>query len=168
MLRGAIVGFGEVACNGHWPAYESNPEVRIAAVVDRTMSRRDLASRLSPGLATFATFDDLAASMSVDFVDVCTPPSLHPEPMLAAIARGWHVLCEKPFILDPAVLTAVRERAASAGVAVVPVHNWKYAPIVRRATSALRAGAIGTLRRVEIEVFHDAQHKAQLIFILFQ
>ncbi len=33
----------------------------------------------------------------------------------------------------------------------MPVHNWKYAPIVRRATAALRDGAIGTLRRVEID-----------------
>lgn len=151
-LAGALVGFGEVAANGHWPGYASSAEATIAAVVDRSASRRELASRLSPGLATFATFDELAASATaVDFVDVCTPPALHPEPILAAVARGWHVLCEKPFVLDPAVLGAIRDRAASAGVAVVPVHNWKYAPIVRRATSLLRAGRIGTLRRVEIE-----------------
>jgi predicted dehydrogenase len=30
------------------------------------------------------------------------------------------------------------------------VHNWKYAPILRRATDLLRAGEIGTLRYVEI------------------
>ena len=33
----------------------------------------------------------------------------------------------------------------------MPVHNWKYAPIVRRATEMLRSGAIGQLREVEIE-----------------
>jgi predicted dehydrogenase len=31
------------------------------------------------------------------------------------------------------------------------VHNWKYAPIIRRATEALRGDAVGTLREVEIE-----------------
>jgi predicted dehydrogenase len=35
--------------------------------------------------------------------------------------------------------------------AIVPVHNWKYAPIIRRATEALRSGAIGKLGEVEIE-----------------
>ena len=105
-----------------------------------------------PGVSTFASFDDVPASAAIDFVDICTPPALHPEPMLGALARGWHVLCEKPFVLDRAVVDIVREKSISAGLAVLPVHNWKYAPIVRRATSLLRSGAIGPLRRVEVEV----------------
>jgi predicted dehydrogenase len=151
MLRGAIVGFGEVARNGHWPAYAESSDAAIVAVVDRTVQRRALAARLAPSMPTYATLDDLGASASVDFVDICTPPALHPQPMLDAIARGWHVLCEKPLLLDAEVFDIVRARASDAGVAVMPVHNWKYAPIVRRATAALRAGAIGSLRRVEIE-----------------
>src|SRR5687768_12932080 len=118
-LNGAIIGFGEVARNGHWPAYAVNPDMKIVAVVDRTAERRELAARLSPGVATFATFDEVPASMPIDFVDICTPPALHPQPMLKALARGCHVLCEKPFLLDSAVLEIVRGRAAEAGVAVM-------------------------------------------------
>jgi predicted dehydrogenase len=151
MLRGAIVGFGEVAQNGHWPAYAASSDAAIVAIVDRTAQRRALAARLTPSMPTYATLDELGASASIDFVDVCTPPALHPEPILDAIARGWHVLCEKPLLLEREVFDTVRTRASDAGVAVMPVHNWKYAPIVRRATAALRAGAIGSLRRVEIE-----------------
>lgn len=151
MLTGALVGFGEVARNGHWPAWDAQPDARIAAVVDRAPERRALAASLSPGIRTFATIDELAAAMAIDFVDICTPPALHSGPMLDAIARGWHVLCEKPFLLDPVILGVVRRRAAERGVAVLPVHNWKYAPIIRHATEALLAGAIGPLRRVEIE-----------------
>jgi predicted dehydrogenase len=151
MLTGAIIGFGEVARNGHWPAYAASTEAEIVAVVDRSESRRDLAASLKPGLRTFATIDALAASTSLDFVDICTPPALHPEPMLEALACGWHVLCEKPFLLDPMLVDRVRALAAGSGLAVVPVHNWKYAPIVRAATSALRDGAIGRLHRVEIQ-----------------
>ena len=151
MLRGAIVGFGEVARNGHWPAYQANADVEIVAVVDRRPERRALASRLSPGVRTFAAFSELPASASIDFVDICTPPALHPQPLFEALDRGWHVLCEKPFLLDPALIDIVRDRAASAGLAVFPVHNWKYAPIVQRATAARHAGAIGSLRSVEIE-----------------
>lgn len=33
----------------------------------------------------------------------------------------------------------------------MPVHNWKYAPIVKRTTELLRSGSIGRLRDVEIE-----------------
>lgn len=151
MLRGAIIGFGEVARNGHWPAYAESREARIVAVVDRTESRRQAARESVPGVATFATIEELAAGPEIDFVDICTPPSLHGEPMLGSLARGWNVLCEKPLLLDLVELEQARNVARAAGRAVVPVHNWKYAPIVRRATEMLRSGAIGQLRGVEIE-----------------
>src|SRR3954469_24689617 len=151
MLKGAIIGFGEVARNGHWPAYERAVDAEIIAVVERRRERRNMAASLRPGLQTFETVADLTRSMALDFVDICTPPALHPQPVLEAIAQGWHVLCEKPFLLDSTVLASVKRRADAVGVAVVPVHNWKYAPIVQAATAALRAGVIGDLRRVEVE-----------------
>lgn len=151
MLRGAIIGFGEVARNGHWPAYAESGEAKIVAVVDQTEVRRQTARESLPGIATFATIEELAANAEIDFVDICTPPALHGEPMLDALARGWNVLCEKPLLLDLVELEKVRSLARKNGRAVVPVHNWKYAPIVRRATEMLRSGAIGRLRQVEIE-----------------
>jgi predicted dehydrogenase len=99
----------------------------------------------------------MADDTAIDFVDICTPPALHGEPMLEALARGWNVLCEKPLVLDPVELERVRGLALENERAVVPVHNWKYAPIIRRATRLLRSGAIGPLHRVEIETLriHD-------------
>ena len=156
VLKGAIVGFGEVASHGHWPAYQALSGVEIVAVVYRVPGRRALAEAMRPGIATFETMSDLvawhAAGARIDFVDICTPPALHFDPLMTAMGAGWHALCEKPFLLDTASLDLVRQRAAETGVAVVPVHNWKYAPIVRRATERLTAGAIGRLRRVEIRV----------------
>ncbi|HEX4346151.1 MAG TPA: Gfo/Idh/MocA family oxidoreductase [Vicinamibacterales bacterium] len=150
-LKGALVGFGEVASNGHWPGYRAQGGAEIVAVVDRMPERRALAEKVIPGVTTYESLAEIPASSGVNFADICTPPSLHAEPMFEAIDRGWHVLCEKPFLLDPVALDRARVKALSAGVAVIPVHNWKYAPIVRGATDALRAGAIGTLTHVEIE-----------------
>ena len=151
MLRGAIIGFGEVARHGHWPAYEKSHDAKIVAVVDRTDERRQIARKLLPGVATFSTIEELAAGAEIDFVDICTPPALHGEPMLAALGKGWNVLCEKPLLLDLVELETARSLAKEIGRAIVPVHNWKYAPIIKRATEILRSGAIGQLRGVEIE-----------------
>lgn len=150
-LKGALVGFGEVASNGHWPGYRAQGGADIVAVVDRAPERRARAAEAIPGVATYESLAEIPAASGVDFVDICTPPSLHAAPMFEAIERGWHVLCEKPFLLDAAALDRARAKASAAGVAVIPVHNWKYAPIVRAATEALRSGAIGSLTRVEIE-----------------
>ncbi len=150
-MKGAIIGFGEVARHGHWPAYRASGDLSIVAVVERNAERRRLARSLSPDLRTYGSVGELAASEAIDFVDICTPPALHDEPVLTALERGWHVVCEKPFLLDADVLARVRASAAERRLAVVPVHNWKYAPIVRDATDRLRSGAIGPLRRVEID-----------------
>ena len=149
MLRGAIIGFGAVAANGHWPGYAQSSDAKIVAVVDRTGQRRQAARESIPGVETFGTIDELAGE--IDFVDICTPPALHAEPIRAALKRGWNVLCEKPLLLDSDQLAAIRSLARESGRAVVPVHNWKYAPIVRRATDVLRSGAIGELRELQIE-----------------
>ena len=157
MLSGAIIGFGEVARHGHTPGYAESSEAKIIAVVDPTEERRQVARDCFPAAALFSTIAELAEQSEIDFVDICTPPALHGEAMLEALAHGWNVLCEKPLVLDPVELEKVRGLASESGRAVVPVHNWKYAPIIRQATQLLRAGAIGPLHQVEIETLriHD-------------
>jgi predicted dehydrogenase len=152
--RGAIVGFGQVAQHGHWPAFAASDSFEIVAVVERSAARRAMAARLAPGVRAVASLDEIAGA-EIDFVDICTPPALHTAPMLAALERGWHVICEKPFLLERAEFDAVSKAAAHAGRAVVPVHNWKYAPLIQRASALVREGAIGRLRRVSIETLRQ-------------
>src|SRR5882724_5600105 len=119
VLRGAIIGFGAVAQNGHLPAYLKSREAKIVAVVERTEERRKAAQESLPGIATFATSAELAAGAEIEFVDICTPPALHGEPMLDALARGWNVLCEKPLLLDLVELEKTRTMARESERAVV-------------------------------------------------
>jgi predicted dehydrogenase len=155
VLRGAIIGFGAVAANGHWPGYEQSREAKIVAVVERAEERRRFAQELIPSVAAFATMEALVAGPGIDFVDICTPPALHGAPMREALAQGWNVLCEKPLLLDLEEVEEIRSLARESQRAVVPVHNWKYAPIISRTTEALRSGAIGKLRAVEIETLRS-------------
>jgi predicted dehydrogenase len=149
VLCGAIIGFGAVAEHGHTPAYARSTEIEVEAVVDPTEERRDAARRRFPGATMLATIAQLPDA--IDFVDICTPPSRHGEMIRAALGHGWNVLCEKPLVLDLDELEYIRNLAHESNRVVVPVHNWKYAPIVRRATEALRGDNVGTLREIEIE-----------------
>ncbi|MEP6810517.1 MAG: Gfo/Idh/MocA family oxidoreductase [Chthoniobacterales bacterium] len=149
MLKGALVGFGNVAQFGHSPGYEASAAAEIVAVVEAAPERRAAAEKLNLSLGVFSSLTEIAPD-AIDFVDICTPPLFHAAPLADAIARGWHALCEKPLLLEPALLDEIRRAAVAKNVAVVPVHNWRYAPILRSATERLRAGEIGELQRVEI------------------
>jgi predicted dehydrogenase len=46
---------------------------------------------------TYRDFRALIADREIDVVDICTPPALHAEMIVAAVQAGKHVICEKPF-----------------------------------------------------------------------
>lgn len=149
-LRGAIVGFGNVAAGAHVPGFARAPGFRIAAVVDPSESRRDAAHALLSDASLASSLDELDASRTpIDFVDVATPPHLHAELATQALERGWHVLCEKPLAVAESDVAAIAAAARRSGKTVFTVHNWKYAPLFQRLRGLLVRGAIG--RPLELE-----------------
>jgi predicted dehydrogenase len=147
-LRGAIVGLGNVAVHGHLPGWRGRPDARIVAVADTRAARREVAARELPGARWYDAVQALLAQEPLDFVDVCTPPASHAGLVRAALERGLAVLCEKPLVTAAADLPPLRELARAKGLALFTVHNWHHAPIVRRATELIRAGAVGRVERV--------------------
>ena len=78
MLRGAFIGFGNVAENGHAPGWRARDDVadrrgdRRRAVAPRGVPRR-----LPEGALVDDASDDLLAHETLDFVDICAPPGAH-------------------------------------------------------------------------------------------
>lgn len=161
-LKGAIVGFGNVAAHGHWPAYAESKDFEIVAVVDPSPERRQAAQKLQPDLATFASFEELLQvrfTTPLDFVDICTPPSTHVKMAQECIRKGWHVICEKPLSLAVGDYTLLARHVERQEKTVFTVHNWKYAPIFQKAREIMQAGRIGNVWHVEIFVQRDTHCK---------
>jgi len=148
MLRGAVIGLGNVAIHGHLPGWLGRPDVRIAAAADARPAQRAQCEARLPGARWYDSPEDLLAGEPLDFVDICTPPSSHAELTLRALDRGLHVLCEKPLVSSPGDLRRVTEAAASAGRVLHTVHNWHHAPILSLTTDLIREGEIGRVRHI--------------------
>jgi predicted dehydrogenase len=149
--QGAIIGFGNVAVNGHLPGWRAQPDFRMVAVCDPDPLRRQLAAELIPGVRTYADSATLLRDERLDFVDVATPPAFHRPAILAAAAAGVHVLCEKPLTTSWAEYEAVRAAVERAGVVLHTVHNWKYSEAFRAAHALLGSGALGALSAVAFD-----------------
>ena len=143
MLRGAILGLGNVALHGHLPGWLARGDVEIVAATDVDPARREAAAARLPAARWYDTAAELMAGAEPDFVDICTPPSSHGELIRQALERGAHVLCEKPLVASPEELRAVTELAAARDRVLHTVHNWHHAPIVSQARTLLAEGAIG-------------------------
>ncbi len=148
-LRGAIVGYGHVAAQGHAPVWATRDGAAIVAVVDASPDRRERFVRDCPTGRAYATVEALLAAETLDFVDICTPPSSHAALAGQALDAGLHVLCEKPLTTSAADAIAVAEAAERAGRVVHAVHNWLAAPLCRQVSALVDQGAVGVVRRVE-------------------
>jgi len=148
VLRGAFIGFGNVAARGHLPGWQSRDDVRIVAATDALPDRREAFLEACPDGRWCDSVDGLLSGETLDFVDVCTPPGSHAALVKRALDAGLHVLCEKPLVTQVADAEAVAGECASARRVVHTVHNWLSAPICLKISSLIAEGAIGAVRSV--------------------
>jgi len=148
VLRGAFIGFGNVAAKGHLPGWQSRSDVTIVAATDALSARRDAFLEACPDGRWYNSVDDLLSDETLDFVDICTPPSSHAALIEQALETSLHVLCEKPLVTRLADAQLVAAAAARAGRAVHAVHNWLKAPICRKISALIAEGAIGRPRSI--------------------
>ena len=146
MLRGAFIGFGNVAAHGHVPGWQARDDATIVAACDAAGSRRQVFLTAYPQGRWYDTADDLLANETLDFVDICTPPGSHATLIRRALGAGLDVLCEKPLVTR--FEDAISVASTRAGHVVHCVHNWLEAPICRSITALIAEGAIGIVHSV--------------------
>lgn len=146
MLRGAFIGFGNVAAQGHLPGWRSRDDVMIVAATDVLPARREAFLKDCPGGRWYESVAELLSGEMLDFVDICTPPSSHAGLVRQALDANLHVLCEKPLVTRLADAQLVTAAAARPGRVVHVVHNWLKSPICLKISALIAEGAIGGTR----------------------
>ena len=161
-IRVGLIGSGFVA-ELHMYAYKRvyGVDVEVAAVVSRGDHVEPFARK--HGIAqTHRDYRALLADSKIDVVDICTPPALHTEMIVAAVKAGKHVICEKPFagyfgaaedqkpigkhvskalMFERVMAEMDRTRAAvnASGKLFMYAEDWVYAPAVAKTVEILKA-----------------------------
>ena len=148
-----LIGCGNIAM-GHLVGWAAHPAGFVpVAVADPTPERLEL-GRATAGLGpsdAYADYRDLIARDDVGVVDVCVPPHVRREIVIAAARAGKHILSEKPLATVPADAAAMVEEARKAGVTLGLVHNYLFQPEIILARELIRSGALG---QVEIVIMN--------------
>jgi len=152
-LTGIVVGAGDRG--GHaYPSYlHKRPrEARMVAVAEPVEARRNAFARRYdvPSEGLFDDYRDLLAGPRLaDFALIATPDSLHLEPALLAMERGYHVLLEKPMAQresDCRELVAAAEQ--SDGILQV-CHVLRYAPFFDTLKQIVASGELGDIVTIQ-------------------
>jgi predicted dehydrogenase/type 1 glutamine amidotransferase len=142
-----LIGYGAIA-RSHAASISGTSGLRLSGVCDVSSERRDLASR-EWDVPTHARAEDLFRDLEVGLVVVGTPPSAHADSVLAALAAGKHVVCEKPFALRVEEVDRMMD-AAVAGDRVLTVYqSRRWDPDFVALREVVGSGRIGELFYME-------------------
>jgi predicted dehydrogenase len=134
-LRVGVIGAGIMGSN-HGRVLAGLPNVELVGIVDPLPEHRTRAIDLI-GCPTFTDLDGLLAA-GVDAVTIAAPTHLHHDISLACIARGIHVLVEKPIASTVAEGREIVAAARAADVTLMVGHVERFNPAVAAIKQAIK------------------------------
>ena len=146
-IRIGLIGAGAIMRLSHAPTIRRSNDAELVAVFDTERARAEAVTADFGGRA----FDDLEAMLDLpdlDAVIVATPNRFHEAGVLAAAARGKHVLCEKPLAVDAAAARRIVKACEDARVVLQVGFNQRFWAQNEIAKALVDAGFIGKVHQM--------------------
>ena len=150
--RIGIIGAGWWAAANHIPVLQKNSDCEVVAV--NRLGRDELA-RLKSTFAIPHAFEDwreMLEKVPMDGVVVSSPHVLHHEHAAAALAKGCHVLVEKPMTTTAADARDLVARATAVGKEIVVPYGWNFKFWTDTAHDLVTRGEIGRVEHVVLQM----------------
>jgi predicted dehydrogenase len=173
--RIAVVGAGAWGLS-HVRTIAAEPRAELTWICDVAPAALNHSKLLAPAARLTGEVEDVLAARDVDAVVIATPAVTHADLAVRCLARGLHVLVEKPLALSTSDAERVGAAAKRAGTTVLVGHLMLYHPAVeylRRLVESQELGDIfyissvranlGRLRRDENALWSFGPHDLSMI-----
>jgi len=137
MIRMGVIGAGHLG-KWHLQNIQNIPDAKLIGFYDADPTRSRLAAS-ETGAASFSSIAQLL--QEIDAVSIVVPTIFHYETALAAIRKGVHIFCEKPFMLTVEQADEVIQNAQMKNLIVQVGHIERFNP----AFTALKSYSIRPL-----------------------
>ena len=127
---------------------ESPDDARIVALCARRRERLEAAAAEDGCDVITGDWREVVDHPDVNLVAVLTPDALHHEAVLATVAAGKHLFCEKPLGVDSAEAHEMWAAVREAGLAHYVPFWTRYVPAFVRAREIVTAGTLGEIRGI--------------------
>jgi predicted dehydrogenase len=136
----------------HHSIVNAHPEIELRAVCDASGYVLDILSKYT-GVKTYTDYRKLLSDEELDCVFIATPSKYHTEIVAAALERGLHVFCEKPFGLDPQEGYRLAELAERKGLVNQIGYHYRFVAAFNEAKRLLDRKLIGELHHIRAEAY---------------
>ncbi len=151
-----VVGLGRIGWNFHVHCLRGHGDFAITAVVDPAAERRAEA-QAELGCVAYETMEAMLDQAQLDAVVIATPTHLHEAQALAALARGLHVLLEKPIALNSAEAERIVAEATRRRRVLTVYQPHRLAGYFQTLMKVLAEERIGRICRAQIGMFSFAR-----------
>lgn len=127
----------------HIKAFSETPGAVVSAVCSAQGERAEMMARQHGIPCATTDYRDLLDA-AIDAVVITTPPALHRQMALDAIAAGKHVFCEKPLAATLAEAVEMRNAAEAAGIVHMINHQTRFGATYAETRRLIEAGYLGT------------------------
>ena len=156
----AVVGVGFVGGAAHVPSFKKIEGSELVALCASTEKRvKPLAEKYD--VKYYLDYDKLLEDPKVHAVVLAVPTPLHFEAAMKAIKKGKHVLCEMPIAPTIEQVKELQKAADEAKVILMPVLNFRFAPIYEKTKEMIAAGMIGKPIAIHFREFIPAMSLAE-------
>lgn len=124
---------------------EYGVEADISWLVDEAKEKVSALQASYPGARASTDWRQAVNDPEIDLIDICLPDHLHYEVAKAALEKGKHVYCEKPFTANAAEARELAGIAAKRKLVTRVGHNFPKNPVHELTKEILDTGEIGDL-----------------------
>lgn len=153
-MNGGVIGFGAVGCGGFGlfalQQLVQVPGLDLVAVTDVSGQAAAGAGELF-GVDVAAGLDALLERDDVDAVYIATPPYLHHDQAMRALAAGKHVICENPLAIDLDDGAEMITEAGRRDRVLVTDFPQRYDPLFEAVARLLPSGSLGQFLHGSLE-----------------
>jgi predicted dehydrogenase len=160
-LRLAVIGGGPGSFIGrmHRAAARMDGRYEIVAGVVSSRPERSRQAATEMGIDTSRAYGDAlemldaesSRSDGAEVVAIMTPNDSHHVYAMAALNRGFDVICDKPMTNTLAEAMDIVAKVNSTGLVFCLTHNYTGYPMVRQARAMVEDGQLGEIRLVQVE-----------------
>src|SRR6056297_1410849 len=149
-IRIAVVGLGKMGLS-HFAMVNAHPLTETIACDGSGFLVDVLTKNLDTPI--HRDYGDLLTREELDAVVIATPSRLHAPMVEAALEKGIHVFCEKPFCLDWADSERLTKMAAEKGLVAQVGYHYRYVGAFREMKRVLDSGTLGRVTHVLAEAY---------------
>ncbi len=158
-LRLAVIGGGPGSSIGSMHRAAARIDDRYELVAGALSSDPDKSRRAASELGIPRAYGDGIELLDAeaerddgaDVVAIMTPNDTHHLYSLAALERGFDVICDKPITNTLEEALDLLQRVEESGLVFCLTHNYTGYPLVRQARAMVEDGQLGEIRLVQVE-----------------